>query len=79
LALRNPSTDGQKFSAGAHQTKQSSFIQAIASTRVTAVNADRVTARIEDAGRHPHMIGDKPLVKGMSVESAATDWTPCPE
>jgi hypothetical protein len=46
---------------------------------VTAVKADRVTVRIEDAGRHPHMIGDKPLVKGMSVESAAADWTPCPE
>jgi hypothetical protein len=46
---------------------------------VKAVDADRVTVRIEDAGRHPHMIGDRPLVKGMSVESAAADWTPCLE
>jgi hypothetical protein len=45
---------------------------------VTAANVDRVSVRIDNAGRHPHMIGDRLLVKGMVIDSAAADWGPCP-
>ena len=44
---------------------------------VTAVDADRVAVRIDDPGQQPHVIGELPLVKGMTIWSAATDWTPC--
>jgi hypothetical protein len=44
---------------------------------VTAVDADRIQVRIDDPGRQPHMVDERPLVKGMSIRSAATEWTPC--
>ena len=44
---------------------------------VTAVDADKVAVRIVDAGQHPHVIDTLPLVKGRTIWSAATDWTPC--
>lgn len=44
---------------------------------VTAVDADRIEVRIDDPGRQPHVVGERQLVKGMSIWSAATDWTPC--
>ena len=44
---------------------------------VTAVDADRITVRIDDPGRQPHAVDDQPLVKGMSIRSAAAEWTPC--
>jgi hypothetical protein len=45
---------------------------------VMAVDADRVSVRIDDPGQYQHMIDDRPLVKGMTIESAAAEWTPCP-
>ncbi len=44
---------------------------------VTAVDVDRVEVRIDDPGRQPHVIDDRPLVKGMTIWSAAAEWTPC--
>ncbi len=44
---------------------------------VTAVEADRIAVRIDDAGRQPHVIDNQPLVKGMTIRSAAEEWTPC--
>ncbi len=44
---------------------------------VTSVDADRIFVRIDDPGRQPHMVDDRPLVKGMTIQSAAVDWTPC--
>jgi hypothetical protein len=45
---------------------------------VTAVDADRIEVRIDDPGRQPHVVDERPLVKGMTIRSAAADWTPCP-
>ncbi|MFH1045030.1 MAG: hypothetical protein V1796_08335 [Pseudomonadota bacterium] len=44
---------------------------------VTAVDAERIAVRIDDPGRQPHVIGDRPLAKGMTIWSAAMEWTPC--
>ncbi len=44
---------------------------------VMALDADRISVRIDDPGRQPHVIGDRPLVKGMILWSAAAEWTPC--
>lgn len=44
---------------------------------VTAVDAERIEVRIDDPGRQPHVIDERPLVKGMRVWSAAAEWTPC--
>jgi hypothetical protein len=44
---------------------------------VTAVEADMIAVRIDDPGRQPHVIDNQPLVKGMTVRSAAEEWTPC--
>ncbi len=44
---------------------------------VTAVDGDEITVRVDDPGKQPHMIDDKPLAKGSIMRSAATDWTPC--
>lgn len=44
---------------------------------VTAVDADRIEVRIDDPGRQPHMVGGRPLVKGMTIWSEAVEWTPC--
>ena len=44
---------------------------------VMAVDAHRIEVRIDDQGRQPHEIGDRPLVKGMSFWSDASEWTPC--
>jgi len=44
---------------------------------VTAVDAERVAVRIDDPGRQPHVIDDRPLAKGMTIWSAGAEWTPC--
>ena len=44
---------------------------------VTAVDRDRIVVRIDDPGRQPHVLDGQPLVKGMTIRSAATEWTPC--
>jgi hypothetical protein len=44
---------------------------------VIEVSADRIQVRIDDPGQQPHVIDDKPLVKGMTIWSAATEWIPC--
>lgn len=44
---------------------------------VMAVDADRIEVRIDDPGRHPHVVDNQPLVKGMTIRSAAAEWTPC--
>jgi hypothetical protein len=44
---------------------------------VTAVDADRVEVRIDDPGQQPHVIDQRPLVKGLTFWSAAEDWKPC--
>jgi hypothetical protein len=44
---------------------------------VTVVEGDRIEVRIDDPGRQPHMIDNKPLVKGMTIWSTAAEWTPC--
>jgi hypothetical protein len=44
---------------------------------VTAVDADRIEVRIDDAGQQPHEIGGKPLAKGMTLWFDASEWTPC--
>ena len=44
---------------------------------VTAVDADRISVRIDDPGRQPHVVDNQPLVKGMTIRSAASEWTPC--
>jgi hypothetical protein len=44
---------------------------------VMTVDVDRVAVRIDDPGRQPHMIDGRLLVKGMTTESAAAEWTPC--
>ena len=41
------------------------------------VAADRIAVRIDDPGRQPHVIDNQPLVKGITVWSAAEEWTPC--
>lgn len=44
---------------------------------VTAVSAERVAVRVDDPGRQPHVIDQRPLVTGMTFWSEAADWTPC--
>jgi hypothetical protein len=44
---------------------------------VIEVNADRISVRIDDPGQQLHVVDDRPLVKGMTLWSAATEWTPC--
>jgi len=44
---------------------------------VIEVDADRISVRIDDPGQQPHVMDDRPLVKGMTIWSAATEWTPC--
>jgi len=44
---------------------------------VMEVNADRIHVRIDDPGQQPHVIDDRPLLKGMTMWSAAIEWTPC--
>ena len=44
---------------------------------VTAVDAERVAIRIDDAGQQPHIIDERPLAKGMTIWSAAAEWMPC--
>ena len=44
---------------------------------VTAVEAERIEVRIDDPGRQPHVIDEQPLVQGMTIRSAAAEWTPC--
>lgn len=44
---------------------------------VTAVDGERIDVRIDDPGRQPHAIDGRPLAKGMTIRSAAAEWTPC--
>ena len=44
---------------------------------VTAVDAERIAVRIDDPGRQPHVVGGRPLAKGVTIWSAAAEWTPC--
>jgi len=44
---------------------------------VLELNADRIRVRVDDPGRQPHEIDERPLVKGMTVWSAAEEWAPC--
>jgi hypothetical protein len=44
---------------------------------VIEVNADRISVRIDDPGQQPHVVDERPLVKGMTIWSSATEWTPC--
>ena len=44
---------------------------------VIEVNGDRVGVRIDDPGQQPHVIDDRPLLKGMTIWSEAAEWTPC--
>ena len=44
---------------------------------VTAVEAERIAVRIDDPGRQPHVIDGRPLAEGMTIRSAAAEWTPC--
>ena len=44
---------------------------------VTAVEADRIAVRIDDAGRFQHMIANVPIGKGGIVRDAPRFWTPC--
>jgi hypothetical protein len=44
---------------------------------VLELNADRIHVRIVDPGQQPHVIDERPLVKGMTIWSAAEEWTPC--
>jgi hypothetical protein len=44
---------------------------------VIAVDADRIEVRIDDPGQQPHVIDDRPLVKGMAFWSVAAEWKPC--
>ena len=45
---------------------------------VTAVNAERISVRLDDPGQHPHVIEDRLAMKGAVVSSAAAEWTRCP-
>lgn len=47
------------------------------SGEVVQVDADRIRVRIDDPGQQPHVIDDRPLVKGMTIRSMVADWTPC--
>lgn len=44
---------------------------------VIEADAERIRVRIDDPGQQPHVIEDRALVKGMSIWTAATEWTPC--
>ncbi|MBE0621777.1 MAG: hypothetical protein IH605_14380 [Burkholderiales bacterium] len=44
---------------------------------VTAVDGERVSVHIDDPGEQPHVIDGRPLAKGSTVWTEATDWTPC--
>ena len=45
--------------------------------KVTQVDAERIAVLVEDPGQQPHVFDDRPLVKGMTIWSAAEAWTPC--
>lgn len=44
---------------------------------VVAIDAARVGVRIDDAGRHPHVIGGADARLGAVVWSSVLDWIPC--
>jgi len=44
---------------------------------VTAVEADRVSVRVDDPGQQPLVVDNQALVKGSIIRSAADDWMPC--
>lgn len=44
---------------------------------VTAVDANRIAVRIEDAGRFEHSVDGVPIVKGATVRDAISAWAPC--
>ncbi len=44
---------------------------------VTAVEADRIAVRIEDAGRFQHAIGNALIIKDAMIWDAIPAWAPC--
>lgn len=44
---------------------------------VTAVEADRIAVRIEDAGRFEHSMDGAVIVKGAMVRDTISAWAPC--
>ena len=44
---------------------------------VVAANAESVAVRIEDAGRHPHVIANVEARAGEVLWDAPANWTPC--
>ena len=44
---------------------------------VTAVEADRIAVRIDNAGRFEHTIGNTLIIKGATVWDSLPAWVPC--
>ena len=44
---------------------------------VVATNAEQVAVRIDEPGRHPHVIADVEVRKGEALWDAPVNWTPC--
>jgi hypothetical protein len=44
---------------------------------VVAISPDQVGVRIDDPGRHAHVISNAEARRGQVVWDAATEWTPC--
>jgi hypothetical protein len=44
---------------------------------VVSVNSEQVAVRIDDTGRHPHVIANVEVHKGDTVWDAPVNWTPC--
>jgi hypothetical protein len=44
---------------------------------VTAVEADRIGVRIDDAGRFEHTIGNTSIIKGTIIWDSLSAWVPC--
>lgn len=44
---------------------------------VVATNAEQVAVRIDEAGRHPHVIANVEARKGDVLWDAPVNWTPC--
>ena len=44
---------------------------------VVSIEAERISVRIEDAGRFDHVIGETRLAKGVIVSDVVSAWIPC--
>jgi hypothetical protein len=44
---------------------------------VVALDAGRLTVRIDDAGKFEHVIGSKVIAKGDVISDAPGFWVPC--